>query len=441
MLRRIMRNSTRFRLGLLATLAPLLPLGCADSVTATDASADTGTAIDLGTPVDTGTPIDRVTPIDTGTPVDVIPSEDRSDVVDASAVDVASQCPTARAKRQCFTRAQVEDRIRNPPGLRPPEDAGPGDAGLAPLDVPSEPNGCYAPRYVQSGCCNPAYAVEREGDECCYLWCDMACCGRPMVVRGEARAATMVEASAWSVASEGEVAGLDAPTRAALARRWRDDGRMEHASVASFARFTLELMAMGAPPSLLAEAQQAALDEVAHARSCLALASRLDGSSEGPGPLDVGGALDGVCAEKSLRDAIVEGCVGETIAALVAQAQLRGATEPEALSALTRIAADEERHAGLAWRFVAWALKEHPSLRGVAGRCFADALSRAPAALVVEAGVDANAWRAWGRLGADEHAAAVREALSEVIAPCAKALMLGEPVGRSVAGRSLSEVT
>nr|MBK7064494.1 hypothetical protein [Deltaproteobacteria bacterium] len=155
----------------------------------------------------------------------------------------------------------------------------------------------------------------------------------------------------------------------------------------------------------------------------------------------MGGALDGVCAEKSLRDAIVEGCVGETIAALVAQAQLRGATEPEALSALTRIAADEERHAGLAWRFVAWALKEHPSLRGVAGRCFADALSRAPAALVVEAGVDANAWRAWGRLGADEHAAAVREALSEVIAPCAKALMLGEPVGRSVAGRSLSEVT
>lgn len=418
MLLRMMRNSTRFRLGLLATLAPLLPLGCADTVTATDASADTGTEID------TGTPVDRVTPVDQGAPVDVPP-----------------QCPTTRVTRQCFTRAQVEDRIRNPPGLRPPVDAGPGDAGAPPLDVPSEPNGCYSPGYVQSGCCNPAFAVEREGDECCYLWCDMACCGRPMVVGGEARAAAMVEASSWSVAPEGEVAGLDAPTRAALARHWRDDGRMEHASVASFARFTLELMAMGAPPSLLAEAQQAALDEVAHARSCLALASRLDGSSEGPGPLDVGGALDGLCAEKTLRDAIVEGCVGETIAALVAQAQLRGATEPEALSALTRIAADEERHAGLAWRFVAWALREHPSLRGVAGRCFADALSRAPAALVVEAGVDARAWRAWGGLGAEEHAAAVREALSEVIAPCAKALMLGEPVGRSAAGRPLSEVT
>ena len=35
-------------------------------------------------------------------------------------------------------------------------------------------------------------------------------------------------------------------TRAALGRAWRSDGRMEHASVASFARFTLAMMAMGA---------------------------------------------------------------------------------------------------------------------------------------------------------------------------------------------------
>jgi hypothetical protein len=429
MLPRIMRNATRFRYGLLATLAPLLPLGCADSVTATDASADT--ALDTGAPVDLGAPVDRVTPLDLGTPVDngapldVPPSVDRPDVVDAPTVDAMPLCSAGRAKRQCMTRAQVEDRIRNPPGLRPPEDAGTGDGGLPPLDVPSEPNGCYSPRYVQSGCCNPAYAVEVEGDQCCYLWCEMACCGRPMMVAGEARAARMVAGSAWSVASVGTVAGLDATTRRALARQWREDGRMEHASVASFARFTLELMALGAPPSLLAEAQQAALDEVSHARSCLALASRLDGSNEGPGTLDVAGALDGIGAEKSLRDAIVEGCVGETIAALVAQAQLRGATEPEAVAALTRIAADEERHAGLAWRFVAWALTEHPSLRSVAERCFADALSRAPAVAVVEEGVDPGAWRAWGRLGAEEHSAAVREALSEVIAPCARALFEG----------------
>jgi hypothetical protein len=140
--------------------------------------------------------------------------------VDAPAVDAAPVCPGPRGKRECLTFAQVEARIRNPPGeFRPPVDAGPGDGGLAPLDVPLAPNGCYAPRYVQSGCCNPALAVEREGDQCCYLWCDMACCGRPMVVAGEARAAPMVPASAWTAQPAGVVAGLDAATRAALGLR------------------------------------------------------------------------------------------------------------------------------------------------------------------------------------------------------------------------------
>jgi len=90
MLRRIMRNSTRFRTGLLAALAPLLPLGCADSVTATDASADTG--IDLGAPVDRVTPPDTGTPVDTGTPIDVIPSEDRPDALDAPYFQQTAPC-------------------------------------------------------------------------------------------------------------------------------------------------------------------------------------------------------------------------------------------------------------------------------------------------------------------------------------------------------------
>jgi len=409
MLPRTMRNPARFRLGLLSALSSLLPLGCADSVTAADASADSGT------------PLDTVAPVDLGAP------GDRPDLVDAPAVDAAPVCPGPRGKRECLTFAQVEARIRNPPGeFRPPVDAGPGDGGLAPLDVPLAPNGCYAPRYVQSGCCNPALAVEREGDQCCYLWCDMACCGRPMVVAGEARAARVVPASAWTAQPAGVVAGLDAATRAALGRAWRSDGRMEHASVASFARFTLAMMAMGAPPDLLAEAQQAALDEVAHARACLALAARLDGSTEGPGALDVGGALDGLSAERSVRDAVVEGCVGETVSALVAQAQLARATEPEARAALERIAADEERHAGLAWRFVAWALGVRPHLRGVVERAFAEATGRwARAAAATDEGADATAWAAWGRLDGVGQATAVREALAEVIAPCARAMLAG----------------
>jgi hypothetical protein len=194
-------------------------------------------------------------------------------------------------------------------------------------------------------------------------------------------------------------------------------------------------MAMGAPPELLEEAQRAALDEVGHARACLALAARLDGAHDGPGALDVTGALDGLDDERIVRDAVVEGCVGETVSALIAQAQLRGATEPAARAALARIADDEERHAGLAWRFVAWALAARPRLRDVAAAAFADATSRwslsAPPPAPV---VDAAAWRAWGRLDATGHAAAVREALAEVVGPCARALLAGESRGTTARG-------
>lgn len=457
------RNSTRFRIGLLATLAPLLPLGCSGSVTTTDAAVDQGSPADVPTTTDVQAPVDRPALVDQGNPVDVQTAVDRPALVDQGnpadvqvavdagfpedrpvAVDNGVVCPGARAERQCLTLEEVEARIRTPPlgGFRPIFDAGGArDAGPEPIDAPRESNGCYAPQVVQSGCCNPALAVEREGELCCYTWCDMACCGRPMVVGGAARSAEMVASSSWVTAPAQTAGGLDASTRAALAAAWREDGRMEHASVASFARFTMELLALGAPPELVADAQRAALDEVDHARLCLDLAASLDGATAGPGALDFTGALDGLCAEKSVRDAIVEGCVGETLAALVAQAQLAKATAPEARRALARIAADEERHAGLAWRFVAWAVTTRPALLAVAERAFADALGRSPSAVAeVAIGVDAQAWRAWGRLDAAEHATAVREALAEVVGPCARALLAGTalPAGGAITARSTS---
>jgi hypothetical protein len=71
---------------------------------------------------------------------------------------------------------------------------------------------------------------------------------------------------------------LDEATRVELARAWLADASLEHASIASFARFTLLALSFGAPADLLAEAQHAALDEVAHAQLCFGLASRYAGS-------------------------------------------------------------------------------------------------------------------------------------------------------------------
>ena len=49
---------------------------------------------------------------------------------------------------------------------------------------------------------------------------------------------------------------------ASKAQAWRLSGLAEHSSVAAFARAALELMAVGAPAELVADAHQAAIDEV-----------------------------------------------------------------------------------------------------------------------------------------------------------------------------------
>lgn len=51
----------------------------------------------------------------------------------------------------------------------------------------------------------------------------------------------------------------------------------------------------------------------------------------------------------------VEGCVRETFGALVAQHQARAAADPAIARAMAAVAADETRHAALAWEIAAWA--------------------------------------------------------------------------------------
>jgi hypothetical protein len=52
-----------------------------------------------------------------------------------------------------------------------------------------------------------------------------------------------------------------------------------------------------------------------------------------------------------------KGCVGETIAAVVAAARLEQARDPAERAELEVIAADDARHAELAWRTVLWAIR------------------------------------------------------------------------------------
>ena len=297
---------------------------------------------------------------------------------------------------------------------------------------PPEPhfdaNGCQVLGEVRDGCCNPAATGPAFIDgQCCYGFCTGACCGRPLTVAGEARVAPSAARSDW-IADDIHVRldDLGADERAELAREWLRDAQMEHASIASFARFVLDLLAVGAPPELVEDAQRAMVDEVRHARICFALASAYAGTSLGPGPLD----LHGVCASESLAAAAAlaarEGCVNETVAALSAFEQARCAADPAVRGVLERIASDETEHAELAWRFVRWAI-------AAGGEKVAAAVNVAlrPCVSAGESGGDARleelasageARRAQGRLPRSEQRAIEERAWTEVILPCSRAL-------------------
>jgi hypothetical protein len=120
--------------------------------------------------------------------------------------------------------------------------------------------------------------------------------------------------------------------------------------------------------------------------------------------------------------AVKEGCVGETVAAVMAAEQLARAKDPAVRAALARIAVDEGRHAELAWRAVTWAVREGGAeVRAAVAQAFAEALaSPAPGADGAEALAD------HGRLDAATAARVAAVALGEVVAPAARAL-LGEP--------------
>lgn len=330
----------------------------------------------------------------------------------------APLCPGGQTE-QCFTLEELENLINNPPQG--------GDAALdAGADAHIEVTDCVDKAMVQNGCCITAVAgPTKQGETCCYTFCDGACCGRPFVVDGHARLADCVARADWRTELPASELNLDSITRASLASAWLEDARMEHASIASFARFTLDLLALGAPPELIFDAQSASLDEIEHARLCFEQASRYGQASMGPGSLSMSGTERAISLARSAAAVVSEGCVGETIAALVAREQSVRAEDPAAREALNRIADDEERHAALAWRYVRWAIATGGvAVRRAVETAFQESVALARVAPTPSYDVrDRAAWHRHGRLDRDETLAVTRSALEDVIVPCAKSLL------------------
>jgi hypothetical protein len=262
------------------------------------------------------------------------------------------------------------------------------------------------------------------GDHCCYRYCVIGYCGRPLTITDQPRTAPLAEGSAWSA-----TAGTAEPSAhsTALAAAWRADALDEHASVASFGRFVLELLAFGAPPELVRDALAAAADEVRHAQVCFGVAIQLDGQAQGPGALDLADMQLATSLAEAAAAAVREGCVGETLAAAHAAAAARQTTDPALAQALAAIADDEARHAALAWRFVQWACGQgDPAVAPAVRAAFAAALAAPPTARPADlalAAVPADDQHAAGRLPAGEASALYRAALADVVGPCARALV------------------
>jgi hypothetical protein len=217
---------------------------------------------------------------------------------------------------------------------------------------------------------------------------------------------------------------------------------MEHASIAAFARFTLELLSLGAPAALLARTHAALGDEIAHAEACFGLASAYAGHPVGPGPL---GIRDALPADSSwldiVRRAFLEACIGETIAAAEAAEALARSEDETVRGVLARIAEDEARHAELGWRFLRWALESaDPALRSRTCDALESllerelAIGRETAPRPPESSIDAaSTSRQWdvelsahGLLPLSVQHGVRHAALREVVVPCARALGIFE---------------
>jgi hypothetical protein len=210
---------------------------------------------------------------------------------------------------------------------------------------------------------------------------------------------------------------------AGLADAWRENGKTEHASVAAFARLTLDLMALGAPPALIKAANEDALDEIRHTELCFSLARALDGKAVSPAAFPEAQRVATLPASRPLAlaklavDSLVDGALHEGVSARVIARLAERCHVPAIRSMLKEIAADEGRHSAHGWQAVRWCLQE-------GGRPVEEALLGALRALPRElrterpAAAAAGEWEPWGihghALEADEYAAAVAHVVARV---------------------------
>lgn len=222
--------------------------------------------------------------------------------------------------------------------------------------------------------------------------------GRPIRIEGQALLPRVSRTAARPIDTEHEIAGA----------RWLEMARLEHASVAAFGRVAAQLMALGAPLDLVEACHRAALDEVRHARLACSVTDELLGGTTTILSLDLPPTPSATLWEVA-RDALLEGCIGEGIAAAEAKVAA-GHARADIAEVLQGIAADEARHAALAWKTLRWALSQDPTLVPRLDRVLRDRMAELSAD-------DRRGCPELGVLSGSQLATVERDVLTSIVAP------------------------
>jgi hypothetical protein len=140
-----------------------------------------------------------------------------------------------------------------------------------------------------------------------------------------------------------------APRSGSLAEHLAACAHLEAASVAAFEQLAALLTEWGAPTELVDRCRVAAREETRHAALLAGLAARGDVTAHRPQQDPVAASRLAIAAHNA-----AEGCVFEAWAAVRAAWVAARASDPAVRAAYVQIAADEARHAELAWDLHTW---------------------------------------------------------------------------------------
>ena len=207
--------------------------------------------------------------------------------------------------------------------------------------------------------------TDPDGDTCCYkttyrekIYSKPCAIGRPFVQRDQTILASLNSqvTSSWQRNPQ-KIVHPDTLQRSIAGQFYLEVARYEHASIASFNRFALELIKFGAPAELLQQAQMAAMDEIRHAQSAFAIANELLSENFQPNQMPIEGSLSPNLV--SFAAAVLEeAAIQETLAVLLAAEQARVSQEPMITQYLLEVVAEESRHSELAWATLRWCIEK-----------------------------------------------------------------------------------